>query len=150
MNEWNRTLRLATKAQIQRFERRTGLSLPPLYKNYLLKVNGGEPAAYCGFLLPTIGEPVMLGALYGISDKRRDALTLSDALADYEDDLPSGFLPIGEDPGGNLLLVAIGEKEADEIYYWDRDGSYKSETDERVIYVAPDIDSFLSLLRNIE
>jgi hypothetical protein len=78
----NRFFRPASNAQIKQLEVKTGISLPPFYKNYLLKANGGEPESYMGFVLPELEEPVMLGALYGISEESGNSLTVQRWIAE--------------------------------------------------------------------
>ena len=101
MFEWKRFFPKATLAQLERFERASGLSLPVLYKNYLLSSNGGQPGNEVCFAIPENGEEVMLGVLFGVSDEDDDALSLETAYSDSKADVPAGFVPIGEDPGGN-------------------------------------------------
>jgi hypothetical protein len=137
-----------SEREVRRVEKRIG-NLPPRYREYLLRSNGGKSGEDCKveFQLADESESVMLGLLYGISSNRPGV----DLLASYEseaDDLPKEFLPIGEDPGGNLLLVRVEGKERDAIYFWDcRTEIFLKRYGRNVFRVADNIDDFLSSLR---
>src|SRR5207248_5948569 len=111
MLEWTRFFPPASHAQIELFERDTGISLPPRYKSFLLSLNGGQPCKDMAFGISEISEKVILGALYGISDEEDNTLNVATVYVDFKDDIPTDFIPIGEDPGGNLLLLATTGKE---------------------------------------
>src|SRR5262245_50269890 len=121
MLEWKRFFPPASHAQIDKFERDTGLSLPPRYKSFLLLANGGQPCKDVVFVILEIGEEVMLGALYGISDED-NSLSVQTAYEDSKDNVPPSFIPIGEDPGGNLLLLETTGKDKEGIFFRDRVG----------------------------
>jgi hypothetical protein len=88
----------------------------------------------------------MLGAMYGIG-KRGSGLDLETQFQELNDVVPQGHIPIGEDPGGNLLLMAVHEPSRDRIVFWDRVGILAMETGQNFFPVADDVSQFLKSLR---
>jgi len=149
MVEWKRFFPKATPAQVERFERNAELSLPARYKSYLLSSNGGQPTESVGFILLKNRERVMLGVLFGMSDED-NGLSLEAVYSDSKDDIPTGFVPIGEDPGGNKLLIATTGERKEGVFFWDHVGFLLERTGERLFHVAHNIDDFLESLRPSE
>lgn len=145
MLEWERFFSPASPAQIERFEMDHGVKLPPHYRNYLASANGGRPILDTGFVIPEINEKVMLGFLFSISDQEKDHLNLRRVIAEF-DDCPHGYLPIGRDPGGNQLLLAISGGQEDEIYYWDRAHFYERITRKIILKISNNIYEFVKSL----
>ncbi len=54
-----------------------------------------------------------------------------------------GFIPIGEDPGGNRLLLATIGKEAGKVFFWDRVGFWVREDGCNLFPVAESFTAFL-------
>jgi hypothetical protein len=150
MFEWKRFFPKATSSQLERFERASGLSLPARYKNYLLSANGGQPGNAVCFTIPENGEEVMLGVLFGVSDEDDDSLSLDAVYSDSKDDIPAGFLPIGEDPGGNKLLLATSGDSSEGVFFWDRVGFLAKRTGKRLFFVSPNIEELLNSLQPIK
>jgi hypothetical protein len=147
MIQWERFFPPASELQIRTFENDTGIVLPVQYAQYLLSANGGQPRNEICFTIPENSEEVMLGALFGISDDEDDTLGLKAVYADAKDDIPRGFIPIGEDPGGNRLLLATIGSDAEAIVFWDRVGSLAKRTGKQMYRVAANIDDFVQSLR---
>jgi hypothetical protein len=122
--------------------------LPPSYRKYLLSQNGGTPSDYLEFRVPGVLDKgwVMLGAIYGIG-KPGDGLDVETQFEELKDVVPDGHIPIGEDPGGNLLLVAMREPSRDRIVFWDRVGLLARDAGQNLFPVADEINQFLESLR---
>ena len=149
MTTWNRPFPPSTLGQVEQFEESIGASVPPAYRKYLLSQNGGSPSDYLEFRIPAVADDkggVMLGAIYGIG-KRGSGMDLETQYEELNDVVPQGYIPIGEDPGGNLLLLAIHEPSRDNIVFWDRVGLLARETGQKMFPVADDINQFLESLR---
>ena len=101
-------------------------------------------------MLPENGEQVMLGVLFGVSDEDDNALGLEAVYSDSKDDVPTDFVSIGEDPGGNKLLLATSLDNSEGIFFWDRVGFLAKRTGKRLFFVARNIDEFLNSLQPIE
>src|SRR5205809_3847462 len=104
-------------ARIAQFERHLGYSLPPDYREFLLKYNGGDPAV--GEVRGRDDRP---DVPYQHGDSIRTFLKLSCREGDvsqYEElrapveipwSLPKNLLPIAEDAGGNCFILELGQK----------------------------------------
>jgi hypothetical protein len=65
-----------------------------------------------------LGPEFCVDILYGIGgDPDRDALV--QATDTYADRLPADMLPVGSDPGGNLLLLGCGTRTG--VFAWDHE-----------------------------
>lgn len=148
MLEWKRLLPPLSHAHIEEWERTHGISLPPRYRIFLLSTNGGQPSSDVGFDILDGKHKVMLGALYGIS-AQESSLSLQSAYEDLKDELPKGFLPIGEDPGGNQLLLATEGHEKDAIYFLDRVGILAKQEGNGLFRIADDISRFVESLHTM-
>lgn len=147
MTTWNRPFPPSSSDEVEQFEKCIGASLPPAYRRYLLSQNGGSPSDYLEFRIPGVtGEmgEVMLGAMYGIGN-RGNGIDLETQYEEFNDVVPQGYIPIGEDPGGNMLLLAIHDPSKDNIVFWDRVGLLA--TGQNLFTVANDINQFLDSLR---
>ena len=105
-------------------------------------VNGGRPDLHV-FMVPG-HDLVMLSVLYGVGTKRVSL----DLEYEYEEatqwnPLLPGFIPIGEDPGGNRLLLATIGKEAGKVFFWDRVGFWVREDGCNLFPVAESFTAFL-------
>ncbi len=85
----------------------------------------------------------MLGCIYSLCNdgSHVDLPTIYEELMD---DIPTGHIPIGEDPGGNPLLLAISGDDSDAIYYWDKIGFLLDVSERSNSRVANDIAEFLA------
>jgi hypothetical protein len=116
--------------------------------SYLFSANGGQPRISASFVLPEINEDIMLGCLFGLTDEEH-SLSLRTVYDEAKEDIPAGFIPIGEDPGGNRLLLATSGNDTDAIYFWDRLGFLVKRTGKKMFFIANNIDDFLGSLQPI-
>jgi cell wall assembly regulator SMI1 len=133
---------------IETVERRLNLVFPTDYKEFLLAHNGGRPKPnrfpIRGNRSDTQG---ILSWLYGIHDD--GTYNLIDQAAMFQDRVPPELLPIGEDPGGNLICLTISGSNRNHVYFW----THEDEVDEgeipsydNIYFVA---DSFTELLEGL-
>jgi hypothetical protein len=106
-----------SEIDVARFEKRLGHKLPPAYREFLLKYNGGDPVS--GEILGRDDDP---NAPYEHGDAVRVLYKLptpEQGVADYETlvaprehawELPSDLLPIGDDAGGNAFVLELGSR----------------------------------------
>jgi SMI1 / KNR4 family (SUKH-1) len=110
---------------IQRLEARAGISLPSDYKAFLLESNGGHPNPD-EFVVPGwLGESSAVHRLLGIHDGPNG--NLETYIVRYRDRLQRGFIPIGIDPGGNLLTLSLEGANRGSIYFWDHEDELDDE-----------------------
>lgn len=106
-----------SEKDIIHLEEITGYTLPDTYKQFLLKYNGGEPNPYF-FLVPDWKYGQSLVSEFKGIDPNRVGLDLLEIIDIKQFDLPKGVIPIGGDPGGNLILIDL---KTGKIYFWDHE-----------------------------
>lgn len=135
----------ASPARLAAVENRLGVRFPADYRAFLTTVNGGQPTPDC-FTVPGRGD-VMLGMLYGIGPAPSPSdLEYEQELATLWDPLPSGWLAIGSDPGGNRVLLSTEGKDAGHVYFWDRVGFWVQDDGQNTFPVSPSFAAFLEML----
>jgi hypothetical protein len=148
MLEWKRFFPPPSEEEIKMFEKRIGGYLPPQYRNYLLSENGGQPCQDAGFEIMEGNHKVMLGALYSVS-AGGSGLDVEAVYKNLREEMPRGFIPVGEDPGGNQLLLSTQGDDRDSIVFWDRVGLLSKQAGIRLFRVADNIYSFINSLHLI-
>lgn len=129
--------------QIEQFEARNNLKLPEKYKSFLLQWNGGytEPSL---FRISEEQGASVVNVLNGIGDMYDN---LDKVIDIYEYRLPEGFIPIGDDPGGNVICLGTKEPYTETIYFWDHEEEPEDSEDMSNMYLlANDIFEFLDNL----
>lgn len=112
----------ATIEAIEACERRLGVSLPPDYRSFLQEQNGGdpEPNSFEGAVAVRWFLSVGPVPIEGLEELEAIAYAYSpEGDADYE--LPSEFLPVGEDDFGNLICLNVGGDDSGAVYFWSHD-----------------------------
>lgn len=113
-------------------EREIGFSLPADYKAFLKATNGGMPERTCEFYVDNLGQGTLLHILLGIF-KRHNWADLEYQWREYMDDLPEHSIIIGNDQGGNFLVL-LAEPEDVGVYYWDHKHFFPQSMDEQDLY----------------
>ena len=134
--------------KIAAIERKLSLSLPSQYRAFLLTYNGGRPRPK---RFP-IGDDSFSShgqVHFFLCVKEGDSYNLEDWVTDYYDRIPSGFLPIAVDPGGNLICLAIAGDNAGKVYFWDHEEEVEEGQTpgyENVYLIANSFHEFLNCL----
>ena len=140
--------RLPSVAEIEAAERSLGVTLPDDYKQFLLAYNGGRPEPNC-FSVKDRGD-ALVNMLFGVRDSQtRFDLARELELATELDPLPDGFIAVGNDPGGNSLLLSTAGSDRGEVYFWDRSGLWVREDGHNTFPVANSFTAFLESLRRL-
>lgn len=118
-----------TKDSLKRFEKMLGKSLPSDYKNFMMKNNGGTPEEDLSFSFIDVATNSTNN-----SDIRELFVFYDDEHNDNFDDIvriynsmvnenliPSFFLPIGDDSGGNPICMNLSENEYGSIWFCDHE-----------------------------
>jgi hypothetical protein len=93
---------------------------------------------------------VMLGVLYGIRSERTPCdLEHEQENAARWHSLPIGYLAVGTDPGGNLLLLTTLGEHAGRVFFWDRVGFWVRADGRNLFPVADSFHQFLGVLWDI-
>ncbi len=141
-----------TEEDIARAERRIGRPIPAAYRAFLISHNGGRPS-FGVFLIQDKddgpGDRSRINWFFGISTGR-DYNDLELMLEDYRDRIPSNFLPVADDPFGNLVCLLTEGEQAGAVYFWDHER--ETERGEGLAYgnmrlIARSFDEFLNGLR---
>jgi hypothetical protein len=102
-----------TDAQIRAFERSYGHPLPDDYRQFLLDVNGGQPARATREF-----DYGVVNRLFGLDDTENDSSDLATRANDERPSLPSpDLLFIGHDDSGNSLLLALAGEHRGTVWY---------------------------------
>jgi SMI1 / KNR4 family (SUKH-1) len=104
---------------IELLEARTSITLPADYRAFLLATNGGKPDPGDFFVPCWGGEFSQVHRFFGIHDGPSG--NLEEWIVRYRDRLPESFIPIGLDPGGNLLLIGVAHDFTGHVYFWDHE-----------------------------
>jgi hypothetical protein len=144
-----------TAEALRGLEDRLGAPLPPSYRAFLQRYNGGvpEPAFYPleGMENNPVGDVQLLFGL----ETGEDSDDLRWYVEEIISDMPAGLLPIGVTNTGNLICIWIAGERVGEVYLWQ---SYaESEPVEwsrcgysKLYFIADDFDAFLASLHDYD
>ncbi len=113
-----------TENDVLQYEKKLGVDFPQDYTNYLLRHSGevidGSPMfpyleSYSG------GNKGVLGVLFGVLPNEDDDYDLLESFETYFGRIPNDLLPIGEDPGGNIICLGVKDKRKAKVYFWDHE-----------------------------
>lgn len=136
---------------IEALEQVWGVGLPKAYKEFLTKYNGGSPIPNCFSFKNRPNEGSFVDVFFGVKKDPNNNLLMNIKL--YEERIPSNFLPIADDPGGNLILLSIKGIDRGKIYFWDHDLEADPDLNEipdysNLILIADSFDEFINGLHS--
>jgi hypothetical protein len=134
---------------ISQFESHNNINLPEDYKYFLITHNGGKPNPN---IEPTVKSDVQW--IYGMVSKPYYA-SLFQHLDMFQNRLPSWYIPIANDSGGNLYIMSLYEENRGVVAFWDHENeAEEGQADQyfdNVSLVASSFTDFLNqLVDNIE
>lgn len=129
--------------KIEEFEKENEVKFPELYKGFLLQWNGGKVSPNLFVISDEQGSSV-LSVFYGIGE-------MYDNLADFidimDERIPLGFIPIGDDPSGNVICIGTESVYYDKVYFWDHELEPEDANDmSNMHFLANNINEFLDKL----
>lgn len=131
--------------RIKQFEQTTGIKLPGDYHDFLLRNNGGHPVN-SRFEIPELRDDALVSYFYAIDGTR--GFSLEDQLAEWKSEMPAGFLPIANDPGGAIILMSTKGKRKNRVYLWDHQHRYLQSSHKHNTYlVAQSFSEFIASLK---
>jgi cell wall assembly regulator SMI1 len=109
-------------SMIDKMEENIQYKFPEDYRKFLETYNGG-------FVSPDKIEinhqqgRTTVDILYGIMDSSSgyDHLDLEKNFNSKKHQIPAGVLPIGHDPGGNYICIALTEDKHGQVYFYDHE-----------------------------
>jgi hypothetical protein len=139
-----RTIARVTPAEaaagVEHMERALGAALPSEYRAFVIARGVTALAPYAVF--PVRGSPrddeAILDVLFGIAPS--SAYHLPDEIENARDELPDDVIPVGQDPGGNLICLSLRRRDLGAVWFLDRSNA--------VLYaVAESWDEFMAALQ---
>ena len=128
------------------FEKANNVQVPLDYASFLEKYNGGRPIPN---YVPSARSDV--DWIYGMHQGPAWS-NLFDAIDSYQGRIPSWYMPIATDSGGNLYLMSLYEKNRGYIAFWrhefEADGN-ASQYFDNMSLVAESFQGFLDQLTEI-
>lgn len=137
-----------TLAKVQSFQKQLGASLPQDYVDFLLEHNGGSVTPdLCSIYGSRRDDVCTVHYLYGIDPGEASDLTWN--LEVLVDRIPSGFLPIGNNPGDDQFCLKFSGEASGCIFLWDRaiEAVESIPSIKGTHFVAPGFSDFLASLR---
>lgn len=114
---------------IKQFEQEYEVTLPKQYVDFLLEYNGGFPQK-SNFKLPDDDGESLVKKFYGIGDMKSN---LGKVFMVLEGEIPEDFISIGNDPGGNEILLGVNGEYQGKVYFWIHDIEPEDEMDNMFI-----------------
>jgi hypothetical protein len=139
-----------TEDEIAEFEDKHNLLLPTDYKEFLLQHNGGRPEPN---MFPIRDFPYdthgLMGWFYGIDDDFD--LSLAENIETHTGRIPDDLIPIGHDPGGNLICLGVAGQAEGKVFFWYHGDEVEIRAEERPSYynVYAVADSFTEFIESL-
>lgn len=106
------------KSEILSLEKHLGVSFPDDYRTFLLQYNGGRPALY---VMDGPFGKLGVNNLYGIGKIKGRVYDIAECFEDLDYRLPKGFIPIGDNAGGDQLLIATDGAGVSGVFLFDHE-----------------------------
>lgn len=138
------------QSAVEVFESFVGYKLPKEYAEHLKK-NVGETPNPSSFEVPGEGDTSVQYFFPLISKNKTD--TIAYKLKNYAGRVPAEMLPIGTDPGGNLILLSVAGPKRGAVFFWDHE--LEADDEEQPYYdnikqVADSFPGFLASLHEFQ
>jgi hypothetical protein len=111
----------ASESTIQQFEGEIARRLPDDYRQFIAQTNGGRPDPSRFTIHSPNGANDSVVDWFLTLDSSEKLYTVKKYSSMYQDRIPSGVIPIGCDPFGNLLLLDVGTRDFGCLYFWDHE-----------------------------
>lgn len=114
------TFQPLSERDIERLQNKEEGSLPEPYKQFLATYGA---ATFSVFVNCTPhSDPLLFGWFYGLDE-------LVGAVDDFEDVLPEGIMPIGDDGGGNQFCLGVRGKDFEKVYFHNHSIGWQADAD---------------------
>jgi hypothetical protein len=136
--------------EIARVERELAVRLPDRYRAFLLETNGGRPSPNVFvFQGPTGPQEDLVHWLFGIHFG--ELASLVGQVRRSRGRVPDTLIPIGEDPFGNLICLAVTGSAAGRVLFWDHEreaSEGEPPATDNLYPIADSFDAFLGSLKS--
>lgn len=129
-----------TLSDIEVTEKEINVKFPKEYITFMLSQNGGYPKK-SKFSLPDKSNSTVISHFYSIGDMKSNLKKVNWML---EGVIPLDYISIGNDPGGNEILLRVKGENIGEIYFWDHD--VNPEEEDPMHFLAKSLNDFLKML----
>jgi hypothetical protein len=133
--------------ELTSFEKAHGLSLPAVYREFLLATNGGRPERDLLTIHGLKGNSVgRIHLFFGLKDPV-ESCNLDWNLTVFRDRIPASQLPIATTEGVDKVCLSLSGERAGAIFYWD---GYAQAGESSLYFLADDFASFVASLQKDE
>lgn len=135
-----------TPIDIDAFEKRQNVILPPEYRAWLLRFNGGRPIPG-EFTLP--GKEGLEGVAWFFAIHEGEHNNLDTECRYWRittGRLPETLIPIAGDGSGNLICISTDETDLGKVYFWDHEEETETPSTTNLDPVADSFDAFVEML----
>jgi len=136
--EMYETEKQVSVSEIEKAIKKMGVKVSQEYMDFMTDQNGGNPKV-CNFTLPDGTDSSVVNVFYPIGDMEGN-LERKNFIFDGE--IPEGFITVGNDSGGNQILLGVNDKVWGQIYFWD----HEADSDESMHFLANSLNEFLNML----
>jgi hypothetical protein len=135
-----------TDADVATFANLIQGTLPDEYKSFLKNENGGRPKPNRFRFTTKDGNREDSVAHYFFALYEGRVGNLKRSFERYKDRIPSGYLPIGIDPFGNLILLRVTGQNQGKVYFWDHEKEGNIPTSTNIFLIANSFSEFAEQL----
>jgi cell wall assembly regulator SMI1 len=150
-----------SEEDLNKAEKKISKKLPTEYRSFLLQHNGGRPAdESSGFEIEWNDKSADECWSYDFSiihffnfitfdEDNLENTNLFECNDDHDGRIPHNTIPIGYDPGGNLILIGVGEENQGKIYFWLLEAERQSSDEPEYLnvgFVANSFNEFMDSL----
>jgi hypothetical protein len=109
-----------SREAVEALSRKLGLSLPAAYVEFLLASNGGSFHPWPMYPIDDCPRDAsgLLHVLFNVGTG--DSVDLAVQHGIHRGRMPAELLPVGSDPGGNLICLACAGERAGQVFFWER------------------------------
>lgn len=130
---------------IMRLERRLDIKLPELYRDHLLKHNGGYPNNAC--FSAEQGTGSCIHYFYAIYDGEYSNFYEYYFIYKVEQQrMPNNIIPVAYDESGNQICISVSGDDLGVVYFWDHEEETQPATYENLYKISDDFNDFLDKL----
>lgn len=134
-----------TEEDIKNLERSIGVSIPPSYRGFLLKNNGGRPEPN-GIIINGLGGEETDIAWFNAVIDSEESNTIKSTIGIIREGYPhKNVLPIARDSGGSIFCIDLEEDADFPVVFVEAGGAWQEKPYEP-LFVAPNFEAFLDMI----